>query len=134
MARAFDEKLGVKKGDRVAILASNCPEWIVSFWAAICLGAVPVALNGWWAGDEIRFALEDCTPKLLIADEKRLQRLGNADMPVVSIEHDFAPQYLIPLDKRKVVKELKEAAAKASDVYLATDPDRESVDDGQGQR
>jgi acyl-CoA synthetase (AMP-forming)/AMP-acid ligase II len=90
-ARAFEEKLGVKKGDRVAILAANCSEWIVSFWAAVCLGAVPVALNGWWAGDEIRFALDDCRPRLLIADEKRLARLSGSDpgVPVISIEHDF---------------------------------------------
>jgi len=43
----------------------------------------------------------------------------------VDVDHDFAPQYLVPVAKRKVVRELKEAAAKASDVYLATDPDRE---------
>jgi long-chain acyl-CoA synthetase len=89
-ARAFEDKLGVRKGDRVAILAANCPEWIISFWAAVCLGAVPVAMNGWWVGEEIRFALDDCQPKILIGDEKRLQRISGADVPVVSIEHDFA--------------------------------------------
>jgi long-chain acyl-CoA synthetase len=90
-ARAFEEKLGVTKGDRVAILAANCSEWIVSFWAAVCLGAIPVAMNGWWAGDEIRFALDDCRPRLLIADEKRLARLSGSDpgVPVISIEHEF---------------------------------------------
>ena len=43
----------------------------------------------------------------------------------VDVEHDFAPEYRVPNDKRKVVKELKSAAEKATAIYLATDPDRE---------
>jgi DNA topoisomerase-1 len=43
----------------------------------------------------------------------------------VDVEHDFTPEYRVPNDKRKVVKELKSAAAKATAIYLATDPDRE---------
>jgi len=43
----------------------------------------------------------------------------------VDVERDFAPKYLVPKDKREIVKGLKEAARKASVVYLATDPDRE---------
>jgi acyl-CoA synthetase (AMP-forming)/AMP-acid ligase II len=91
VARALEERFGVKKGDRVAICAANCPEWIVTFWAALSLGALPVAMNGWWAGDEIRFALEDCRPKVLIADDKRLARLkSDPGVPVISVENDFA--------------------------------------------
>lgn len=43
----------------------------------------------------------------------------------VDVERDFAPKYRVPNEKRPVVKELKNAAAKASEIYLATDPDRE---------
>jgi DNA topoisomerase I len=43
----------------------------------------------------------------------------------VDIEHDFAPHYRVPNEKRAVVKELSAAAAKAAEVYLATDLDRE---------
>lgn len=43
----------------------------------------------------------------------------------VDAEHNFEPQYVIPLKARKVVKELKETAQKADDVVLATDEDRE---------
>jgi acyl-CoA synthetase (AMP-forming)/AMP-acid ligase II len=83
---------GVVAGDRVAILAANCPEWIVTFWATVSLGAVAVACNGWWTRDEIQHALAHTTPKLLVADAKRLARLEGADpgMPVVVIEEDFA--------------------------------------------
>ncbi|MGQ9584172.1 MAG: type I DNA topoisomerase [Anaerolineae bacterium] len=43
----------------------------------------------------------------------------------VDIENDFEPHYRVLNEKRDVVKELKAAAAKAPEVYLATDPDRE---------
>jgi DNA topoisomerase-1 len=43
----------------------------------------------------------------------------------VDIDHDFAPTYEIPPDKKKVVNELKKAAATASVVWLASDEDRE---------
>ncbi len=43
----------------------------------------------------------------------------------VEIENSFAPKYVIPREKKKVVQELKQAAKTASSVYLATDPDRE---------
>ena len=43
----------------------------------------------------------------------------------VDIEHNYQPQYVNMSDKKEVIKELKEAAAKSEKVYLATDPDRE---------
>ncbi len=43
----------------------------------------------------------------------------------VDVENDFTPTYAIAKDKRDVVKQLEGAVKKASDVYLATDPDRE---------
>ncbi len=43
----------------------------------------------------------------------------------IDVEHDFEPQYIIPLAKRKVVSELKKAGAKATEILLATDSDRE---------
>jgi DNA topoisomerase I len=43
----------------------------------------------------------------------------------IDVDHDFEPTYKISKDKKDVVKELKEYASKAKDVYLASDPDRE---------
>ncbi len=90
-AAALRDRYGVGPGDRVAILAANCPEWIVTFWAATALGAVAVGLNGWWTAPEIRYGVEDSDPKVLVADARRLARLEGADpgVPVVEIESDF---------------------------------------------
>jgi len=43
----------------------------------------------------------------------------------VDVEHDFAPEYVIPEDRRKQVSAIEKAARTADDVYLATDLDRE---------
>ncbi len=43
----------------------------------------------------------------------------------VDVERDFEPRYVVPKEKKEVVKSLVEAAKRAGVVYLATDPDRE---------
>jgi DNA topoisomerase-1 len=43
----------------------------------------------------------------------------------VDVENSFAPRYRVPNEKRPVVKELKELAKSAEEIFLATDPDRE---------
>ena len=43
----------------------------------------------------------------------------------IDIEHDYAPQYVVPADKKKLVSELKSEAKSAEQVWLASDEDRE---------
>ena len=43
----------------------------------------------------------------------------------IDVQKGFAPQYIVPTDKKKVVKELKDLAKKSGMVWLATDEDRE---------
>lgn len=89
-AAAFADRFGVGPGDRVAILAANCPEWIISFWATVSLGAICVGLNGWWTEEEIRYAVGHSKPKLMLADRKRAARItGELGVPIVVVEDDF---------------------------------------------
>ncbi len=66
---------GVRKGDRVAIGMRNYPEWVISFWACQAIGAVVVAINAWWTGEEIQYALKDSGASALLIDGERLARL-----------------------------------------------------------
>jgi acyl-CoA synthetase (AMP-forming)/AMP-acid ligase II len=68
---------GVSKGDRIAIGMRNYPEWVMSFWACQAIGAVAVAINAWWTGPEIAYALEDSQPAALLIDGERLERLSS---------------------------------------------------------
>src|SRR5216117_4238928 len=68
--------------------------------------------------------------KYLGADFKVVASMGHIrDLPKsklgVDIENDFAEQYESIATRKKVIKELKDAAKDASDIYVATDPDRE---------
>ncbi|HUQ39340.1 MAG TPA: class I adenylate-forming enzyme family protein, partial [Acidimicrobiales bacterium] len=67
--------IGVGHGDRVAVLSANNPEWCLTFWATVDMGAILVGLNGWWKADEILFGLADSGSKVLVADGPRLERL-----------------------------------------------------------
>src|SRR5262249_60658942 len=85
VGRGLRARFGVGPGDRVAILAANSPEWILAFWAATSLGAIAGGLNGWWVRDEILYGLDDCEPRLLIGDRRRLARIAGERLrfPVV---------------------------------------------------
>ncbi len=68
--------------------------------------------------------------KLLGASYSLRASMGHVrDLPKsqlgVAIDQGFAPKYVVPRTKSKIVKELKQAAKDAAAVYLATDPDRE---------
>ncbi len=67
---------GVGRGDRVAIAARNYPEWIVGYWATVSIGAAVVGMNAWWTPLEMEFGLTDSRPKVLIADDERLERVA----------------------------------------------------------
>jgi acyl-CoA synthetase (AMP-forming)/AMP-acid ligase II len=91
LGAALREQYGIGPGDRVAILGANSPEWIQSFWATVSQGAIAVAMNGWWTADEVQYGLDLTTPKVLIADRRRLERVdGDIDIPVIVMEDDLA--------------------------------------------
>lgn len=93
VARSLRDTYGVRRGDRVAICSANCIEFVLTFWAVTVLGGVTVALNGWWTGPEMAYALGLTEPKLLLGDRRCLDRLSGIDLPGlprVLFEEDFA--------------------------------------------
>jgi long-chain acyl-CoA synthetase len=81
-------RLGVGKGDRVAIAMRNLTEWPLAFWAIVGMGAVAVPLNAWWTGPELAYALADSGARVLFADQERLQRL-QPHLGDTAVEHTF---------------------------------------------
>jgi long-chain acyl-CoA synthetase len=67
---------GVKKGDRVAIIMRNIPEWPVAFYAAELIGAIVTPLNAWWTGPELEYGLVDSGTKIAFVDAERLGRIS----------------------------------------------------------
>ena len=75
IGHALVNDLGVTKGDRVAIAMRNYPEWVVAYWATLSIGAAAVGMNAWWTSQEMAFGLGDSRPKVLIADDERIERV-----------------------------------------------------------
>ena len=74
LAREFQAQ-GVGKGDRVAVIMRNLPEWVVAFYAAGSIGAIITPLNAWWTGPELEYGLTDSGAKVAVMDAERYERM-----------------------------------------------------------
>ncbi len=74
---------GVSKGDRVAVIMRNLPEWVACFYAITAIGAIVAPLNAWWTGPELEYGLKDSGAKLALVDAERFARLADhlANLP-----------------------------------------------------
>ncbi|MFA6278691.1 MAG: type I DNA topoisomerase [Candidatus Paceibacterota bacterium] len=61
----------------------------------------------------------------VLASVGHVRDLPKSNKDAVDIEGGFIPRYVISADKHEIIEKIKRAAAKADEVYLATDPDRE---------
>jgi len=77
VANHWRDHFGLVKGDRVAVLSANNPEWCLSFWATVNSGAILVGLNGWWKTDEVVYGLQDSGSTILVADRGRFERIAD---------------------------------------------------------
>jgi long-chain acyl-CoA synthetase len=66
--------LGVRKGDRVALLSENRPDWSVVDLAMLSLGAVNVPIYTTQAPEQVQYILEDSGAKLLLVSGKKVYR------------------------------------------------------------
>ena len=74
-AAALMGRYGVRKGDRVAILSRNNPQWMMAFVGATSIGTVAVPMNAWWTTEELDYGFEDSGARVVVADRARVERL-----------------------------------------------------------
>lgn len=68
-------KLGVGKGDRVAMLLANSPEFVISFFGIVKIGAIAVPLDPKYKRDELTCLFDDSQPKVLFTESPTLEPL-----------------------------------------------------------
>src|SRR6266540_4097180 len=67
-------KLGVKRGDKVALLMPNRPEWLLTDFAVALLGATLVPVSTWSRARELAYVLRHChATTLIMVDRFRSQ-------------------------------------------------------------
>ncbi len=81
LAYHLGEEFQIEKGDRIAVLAENCLEYLVLLAAAQKSGFIIVPLNYRLAAAEIEYLLQDAKPKLVIVEDK-FEHLVESASPV----------------------------------------------------
>jgi long-chain acyl-CoA synthetase len=79
--------LGVRRGDRVALLSENRPDWSVVDLAILSLGAVNVPIYTTQAPDQVRFILEDSGARLLFVSGKKVFRHARPGIDPIALEN-----------------------------------------------
>lgn len=78
---------GVTKGDRVALLLYDSPEFIACFLATVSVGAVCAPINTFLPPDDIAFILKDSGARLVIAESELLGKLkSESGCAVVAVD------------------------------------------------
>lgn len=94
-------RLGVRKGDRVAIILPNCPQHVVAFYAALRLGAIVVEHNPLYTARELRHLFEDHGARVVIAWDVAVEKVRERPSDI-EVEHIVSVNLLraFPLAKR----------------------------------
>jgi long-chain acyl-CoA synthetase len=103
-------QLGVKPGDRVAIMLPNCPQTIIAYYAALSIGAVGVMTNPMYVEREMAHQFNDAGVKVLVGLDHLFPRIEKV-WKKTTVEHlvmtsirDYLPfplNFLYPLKAKK---------------------------------
>ena len=98
-------RLGVRAGDRVALILPNCPQHVVAFYAVLRLGAIVVEHNPLYTSRELRHQFEDHQARVVIAWDKAVP-LVTAFPDDVPIDHVVSVNLLraFPAAKRAALR------------------------------
>jgi len=108
---------GVKKGDRVAIIMRNLPEWPVAFYGASLTGAIVTPLNAWWTGEELEYGLTDSGSKIVVCDAGLYQRVKEHLDKCPALEHAYVTRLTDDVDEvaDPVVIKFEDVVGKVND-------------------
>ncbi|MFM8999317.1 MAG: long-chain-fatty-acid--CoA ligase [Actinomycetota bacterium] len=105
--------LGVTKGDRVAFILPNCPQYVVAFYGTVRIGAIAVGNNPLYTQREMEHQLRDSGAKVVICLDQLyanyapvFERLGITDVIVTSVTDymKFPLKQLAPLKFKREAK------------------------------
>lgn len=106
------KNLGIKKKDKVALFLHNTPEFIISYFAIINIGAICVPVNNMLKEEELGFILKDSGAKLIISSMAYLDIINSAKMRASELKYAVIIDGLAPnafnfyeMIERSIVKE-----------------------------
>jgi long-chain acyl-CoA synthetase len=81
------QRLGLRRGDTLALLLGNRPEFHVADMAAVTLGATPFSIYQTYAANQIEFVVSDADARIAIVEGQYLDRLLEARRNLPRLEH-----------------------------------------------
>ena len=86
--RAALYSLGLRKGDRLAILSENRPEWAIADLAAQCMGVITVPIYSTLPMQQVRYIVSDSAARVLVvSDKKQLAKAQEIKGEIRTLEH-----------------------------------------------
>src|SRR5215217_5268325 len=80
------DRLGVRRGDTVALMLANRPEFHIADLAVMTLGATPFSIYPTFTADQVAFVAGDAAAKVAIVEEQYLGRFEVARMKLPALE------------------------------------------------
>lgn len=74
--------LGVRKGDRIAMMLLNSPEYAITFFAAAKIGAVVTPISPVYVSSEVRHQLEDSGAKVIVCMDLLYDTIEKSEVPL----------------------------------------------------
>jgi long-chain acyl-CoA synthetase len=92
-------RLGVKKGDRVALYLLNSPQFIIAYFAALKCGATVTPISPVYTSHEVRYQLEDSGARVVICQDILYEKVEKAGVPLDHVVVTNVGEYLPALKK-----------------------------------
>ncbi|RJR42007.1 MAG: AMP-dependent synthetase [Desulfobacteraceae bacterium] len=92
-------KLGVKKGDTVSLYLLNCPQYVISYFASLKLGAKITPISPVYTSQEIRHQLEDSDAKTVVCEDILYDNVEKAGVPLENVILTSIGDYLPPIKR-----------------------------------
>ncbi len=120
--------MGIAKGDRVAIMLPNCPQYIIAAFAILRLGAVIVNVNPSYTARELMIILADSTPRVLVTIDalvplvQELRSKTTIETIIVTSLAEYSSAAAAPprIDRTRPLADLIATAARPSADPIAT--------------
>ena len=80
-------QLGLRRGDTLALMIGNRPEFHLCDLAGMMVGAAPFSIYSTYTAEQIAYLLKDAEAKILICEEEYLERIEEARREVPALEH-----------------------------------------------
>lgn len=126
-------KLGVKKGDRVAIYRENSPEWFEIYYGIISIGAIAVPVDAKLREQEVSHIFHDCgvsvifcsvrLAKIIDSVSSRLHALRSVVVLDCSGDPPLGCERILCIPYERLRDEVSDAAMQEGRAFSRTDPD-----------